>query len=161
MGQVKQSGDLTMLTAPQIVLGNVHTHIIRPGHQLPENSLYLPIEEEYQARRIDKFQGARVLQGEVRVLVLTDMPVESSEHPGPVSEQIVAEVLKSSPSAWWWGGQYSWLTWLVHTFLGRRGFVRISSLNLRWVLTLVQDWLLTVRFGLNKLACRIAHDRQT
>ena len=57
--KLARPGVPTTLTAPapQIMLGNVHTHIIRPGNQLPADSLYLPIEEEYQARRLDKFQS--------------------------------------------------------------------------------------------------------
>lgn len=90
------------------VLGNVKTNLSKPWHVLPDNSIYQPIKQEYQSRRIDNFQASAV-------------PRE------PIARDIVNEALKSSPRAWVWGGANAWITWFISTFFGRRGFDALLS----------------------------------
>ncbi|THH14041.1 hypothetical protein EW146_g6252 [Bondarzewia mesenterica] len=90
------------------VLGNVRSNLSKPWHVLPANSIYQPIKQEYQSRRIDNFQKSAV-------------PRE------PIARSIVEETLKSSPRAWVWGGANAWTVWFISTFLSRRGFDGILS----------------------------------
>lgn len=91
-----------------VVAGYVSTNITKPGsHKLPPNSLYQPIRDIYQARRINNFEKASP----------RDKVVKS----------IVDETLTQRPRAWLWVGANSWLVWFISTFCGRRGFDALIS----------------------------------
>ncbi|KAJ3555510.1 hypothetical protein NM688_g2540 [Phlebia brevispora] len=84
-----------------IVLGNVQTPITKPWHRLPQDSLYLPIKDIYQSRRIENF-------------------MDNAHQRAPVARDIVDEALKREPRAWWWGGKNSLIIWFIYSFLPRR-----------------------------------------
>lgn len=145
------------------MLGNVQTHITKTSTRLPGNSIYHPIEDIYQSRRIDHFHGMQFASSLVLCSFITLIGLDGAFPRQPVADAIVFEALKDHPPAWWWGGKNAWATWFLYTFLGRRFIVRrIVSLSLRdWALTAVQDWLLSRIFGLNTLAARRARDRKS
>ncbi|KAF8071602.1 NAD-P-binding protein [Lyophyllum atratum] len=85
-----------------IVTGTVKSNIAKPN-TIPADSLYKPMEEAYQERRINRSQ-------------INAMATEA------YARTVVTEVLKSNPRAWLWTGNMASIAWFMDTFLGRRGF---------------------------------------
>lgn len=80
-----------------IVTGGVQSNIARTERQLPEGSLYIPLNEEYQRRLKHSQEGA--------------MPNEA------YARSVVSKVLQKSPPKWVWEGNKSWLVWFLDSFL--------------------------------------------
>lgn len=109
-----------------IAAGNIQSNIAnKTRHTLPEGSIYDPIRAEYQDRRIARFH-------------------DGASSRSTVVACIVAESLKSNPTAWLWIAKNSLSAWFVSTFLWRTGF----------------DKLLSRIFSLDKLAQRLK-DKKT
>ncbi|KAG9241010.1 short chain dehydrogenase/reductase-like protein [Calycina marina] len=81
-----------------VVTGGVQSRIARNDRQLPEGSLYLPINAEFQ-RRVKHSQEV-------------GMPNQN------YAKSIVASALKKRPSKWVWQGAKSWQVWFVANWLG-------------------------------------------
>ncbi|KXN87143.1 NADPH-dependent 1-acyldihydroxyacetone phosphate reductase [Leucoagaricus sp. SymC.cos] len=85
-----------------VITGAVKSNIVKPN-TIPAGSLYKPMEETYQERRINRSQ-------------MNAMPTDF------YAKIVVTEVLKPKPRAWLWTGNQAFLVWFMDTFLGRRGF---------------------------------------
>ena len=101
--------DVKVLT---VITGGVKSRIARTERSLPENSIYLPIDTEYQ-RRLKHSQEV-------------GMPNEK------YARSVVKQVLKRRPKKWVWEGNMSWVVWFASTFLpsGLMGFVLARMFNL-------------------------------
>ena len=98
-----------------IVTGGVQSQIARVDRVLPENSIYVPINAEYQRRLKHSQEGA--------------MPNEA------YAESVVSKVTKPRPSVWIWEGNKSWAAWFMDTFLPKGWMVSlngIESVHLRY-----------------------------
>ncbi|OBT78632.1 hypothetical protein VF21_02236 [Pseudogymnoascus sp. 05NY08] len=82
-----------------VVTGGVQSRIARTDRTLGEDSLYLPINEEYLRRVKHSQEGA--------------MPTKA------YSASVVHEVLKSNPPNWVWQGNRSWIIWFLDRFAPR------------------------------------------
>ncbi|KFY59835.1 hypothetical protein V496_05519 [Pseudogymnoascus sp. VKM F-4515 (FW-2607)] len=82
-----------------VVTGGVQSRIARTDRTLGEDSLYLPIEEEYLRRVKHSQEGA--------------MPTKA------YSASVVHEVLKANPQNWVWQGNKSWIIWFLDRFAPR------------------------------------------
>ncbi|KAF7794893.1 hypothetical protein EIP86_006036 [Pleurotus ostreatoroseus] len=124
-----------------VVLGSVRTHITKSFHHLPDNSIYLPIRDIYQARRIEHFHDGA-------------LPRQS------IADAIVAEASKDDPRAWWWGGKNAWITWFLLVFTSRR-FIVSTYYHLSEISYLkeIQDRILSRIFGLSKLTAINAREK--
>ncbi|KAG7099925.1 hypothetical protein E1B28_001719 [Marasmius oreades] len=100
-----------------IVPGLFTSNLTKPWHRVPEGSIYTPIAQQYKERRIEKFTDGAMPRDEI-------------------TRNIIDQVLKSSPRAWYWDGTNSWLIWFLGTFGGRKAF----------------DGILSRKFGLADLA---------
>ncbi|KAI9700837.1 MAG: hypothetical protein M1836_002206 [Candelina mexicana] len=80
-----------------VVTGGVQSRIARDERSLPERSLYLPLNDEYQRRLTHSQEGA--------------MPNDA------YARSVVSQVLKSSPKKWIWEGNKAWLSWFVDSYL--------------------------------------------
>ncbi len=99
--------------------------------KLPPDSLYQPINTEYQAR-----------QGMSRLTAMSNTVYARS---------VVSQILKKNPPKWIWKGTSAWLVWVL-TFLPR-GFM-VSRLFQFFHFTIVlhlQSWIFKDRFGIGKL----------
>ncbi|KZT05789.1 NAD-P-binding protein [Laetiporus sulphureus 93-53] len=85
-----------------VLTGSVKTNIVKP-HTLPEHSIYQPMEDIYQERRVKP-----IMEGA--------MPADQ------YARTVVSETLKSSPPEIVWAGTHTWFCWAVDKFLGQRGF---------------------------------------
>ena len=103
-----------------VVTGGVKSNISRTQRTLPEDSIYLPLAEEYEAR------------------------LTHSQANGIPNEQyarsVVSQVLRKPNRDIIWEGGKSWLVWFVYTFLPRWVMVSECQLDLR---CLILDCLLT------------------
>jgi len=90
-----------------IVTGSVKSNIAKP-RTLPEDSLYRPMEDLYQSRRLNTSQ---------------QNAMDTAEY----AKQVVAEALAKSPRAWVWGGTKTWPCWFIDTFLPKTVFDTILS----------------------------------
>lgn len=79
-----------------IVTGGVQSNIARVERSLPDGSLYVPVDEEYQ-RRLKHSQEAA-------------MPNDA------YACSVVSKVLRPSPPKQVWEGNKAWLVWWMHTF---------------------------------------------
>ncbi|KAI0469311.1 hypothetical protein F4859DRAFT_516247 [Xylaria cf. heliscus] len=104
------------VTVINIISGEVSTNILKRDHQrrLPESSFYLPLEKEFANH-------------------VTRTPKTTT--PQEYASSVVAEVMKSDPSAWFWTG-------------ARSSEVRYLDLLLPRT---IWDWLFTREFNLDKL----------
>jgi len=84
-----------------VVSGGVDTNIGRPS-SIPLDSLYRPMEDIYQARRVNITKGTM--------------------DPAVYAKTLVAEALSARPRAWLWAGSHAWVVWFFATFSGRRIF---------------------------------------
>ncbi|KAF2141173.1 uncharacterized protein K452DRAFT_271814 [Aplosporella prunicola CBS 121167] len=80
-----------------IITGGVQSNIARNERQLPEDSYYIPVSQEYQRRLKHSQEGA--------------MPNEA------YAKSVVSKVLKSSPPKWVWEGKLSWVVWFATSYL--------------------------------------------
>lgn len=80
-----------------VVTGGVQSNIARVERSLPEGSLYVPVDEEYQRRLKHSQEGA--------------MPNDA------YARSVVGKVLRPSPPKQAWEGNKAWLVWCMHTFL--------------------------------------------
>lgn len=100
------------------------------------------------------------------LLILADNTcifLESAIPREPLVRDIVKEVLKNNPRAWFWGGANAWVTWFISTFLGRRGFVCIFLVSVTSKRTDEdeKDGIMSKMFGLKKLATLKAQERKS
>ncbi|KII87246.1 hypothetical protein PLICRDRAFT_42884 [Plicaturopsis crispa FD-325 SS-3] len=94
-----------------VVTGGVRTNIQAKGiglSTLPRGSLYLPMEELYENRRVKMSQDSW-------------MPADA------YARTVVSEALSARPRAWLWAGSGSWIVWFLDTFAGRRVFDYLLS----------------------------------
>ena len=82
-----------------VVTGGVKSNIIRTHRELPEGSLYIPIEKEYQRRQLH--------------------PQEKAMATEIYAEKVVKAVLKPKPAPWLWKGSQASLVWWVVSFFPR------------------------------------------
>lgn len=87
-----------------VVTGAVESNIFRGEHQLPHDSLYLPVIEESQAR-----------------LLSIQADAMSSD---AYAKSVVSQVLRKSPRKLIWEGNKSWVVWFVSSFLPQGSMVR-------------------------------------
>lgn len=80
-----------------LAVGGVKSNISYPK-KFPADSLYAPMEEVFQARRMNDHQRRRMDTDEF-------------------ARDIVAEALKPNPRVWIWAGTMSWVVWACDTFL--------------------------------------------
>ncbi len=89
-----------------VVTGGVQSNIARTERELPEGSLYVPLNEEYQRRQKHSQEGAMSNEAYAR--------------------SVVSKVLQKSPPKWVWEGNKSWLIWFVDSFLPKGVMVSTS-----------------------------------
>lgn len=82
-----------------VVTGGVASNIARTHRELPEDSIYLPLKEEYEGRQTHSQANA--------------IPNEQ------YASSVVRQVLGSQSKDVIWEGGKSWLVWFVTTFLPR------------------------------------------
>lgn len=80
-----------------IITGGIKSKIARNARQLPEDSYYIPINEEYKRRLTHSQEGA----------------MASDDY----AKSVVSKVLKSSPPKWVWEGKMSWIIWFLSSYL--------------------------------------------
>ena len=90
-----------------IVTGGVQSRIARVDRSLPEDSIYMPINNEYQRRLKHSQEGA--------------MPNEA------YAESVVSKVTEPRPSPWIWEGNKSWVVWFMDTLLPKGWMVRLEG----------------------------------
>lgn len=118
---------------------------------IPADSLYKPMEEMYQERRINRSQSMFCLPNcfnRYFNFSVNAMPTDI------YAKIVVTEVLKAEPRAWLWTGNQTLLVWFMDTFLGRRGFVSSAILTFSSENNMVdlQDWLMTKMFGFSEFS---------
>ncbi|VDB85729.1 unnamed protein product [Peniophora sp. CBMAI 1063] len=84
------------------IVGRVKTEIVKP-RSIPVDSLFRPMEEVFQAKRIGVSQEGA-------------MPADE------LARELVPETLRSHPKRWVWAGGQTWIPWFFYTFLGQPGF---------------------------------------
>lgn len=82
-----------------VVTGGVQSNIARTDRELPEDSLYLPVNAEYQRRLKHSQEGA--------------MPAST------YADSVVTAALKESPRREFWKGNKTFLVWFSSRFLPR------------------------------------------
>lgn len=102
-----------------VVTGGVKSNIARVDRQLPEGSIYLPIQADYDRRTKHSQEGA--------------MPNDK------YARSVVSSVLKSSPKKWIWEGKMSWFVWGLTTFFPQGIMVRITFSMSSFHLTLTNN----------------------
>ena len=80
-----------------IVTGGVQSRIARTRRDLAEDSLYLPINDDYQRRLKHSQENA--------------MPNEA------YARSVISQVLQATPKKWIWEGKSSWTIWWFHSFV--------------------------------------------
>ena len=83
-----------------VVTGGVKSNISRTHRELPEGSLYHPLNAEYQRRQLHSQEGA----------------MESTAY----AEGVVKAALKTKPARSLWTGHQAWNVWLLTTLMPRR-----------------------------------------
>ncbi|WPG98066.1 Hypothetical protein R9X50_00085100 [Acrodontium crateriforme] len=95
-----------------VVTGGVKSNIARTHRELPEDSIYLPVKDEYAARL--KHSQAQGIPNEV------------------YAKSVVSQVLRSPRKDVIWEGGKSWLVWFVSSYFPRwvldRAMTRMFSL---------------------------------
>lgn len=81
----------------EIITGGVKSNLTRIDRQLPANSYYLPVNQEYLRRVHHAQEGAMTNED--------------------YAKSVVRKVLKKSPPRWVWEGNKSWAVWFVIRFL--------------------------------------------
>jgi NAD(P)-dependent dehydrogenase (short-subunit alcohol dehydrogenase family) len=87
-----------------IVTGGVKSNIARVERELPEGSLYVPVNEEYQRRLKYSQEGA--------------MPNEE------YARLVVSKIIQPDAPKLVWEGNKSWVVWFAYTFLPTSVLVR-------------------------------------
>lgn len=83
-----------------VVTGGVKSNISRTHRELPEDSLYHPINTEYQRRQRHSQEGA--MEGSV------------------YAEGVVKAALRTKPARALWTGNQAWTVWLLLTLMPKR-----------------------------------------
>ncbi|GJJ08453.1 hypothetical protein Clacol_002671 [Clathrus columnatus] len=85
-----------------VITGGVKSNVSAPQHryQLPSNSLYLPMKEDFLSKRQGNSQ-------------------KSAMDTDAYARSIVASTIKPSPEPWLWQGKSSYLVWFIDTFWPR------------------------------------------
>ena len=86
-----------------IMSGRVKSRLARTERKLPEDSLYLPVNDEYQKR---------ATHGEDGCMSAEDF-----------AKSVVSQVLVKTPKKWIWEGSNCWTVWFMDTFLSRETMV--------------------------------------
>jgi 1-acylglycerone phosphate reductase len=81
-----------------IVTGGVKSNIARTHRELPSDSIYLPVQKEYEERLVHSQTSS----------------IPNEEYAATVVKQVL-----NRPSNHIWAGGKSWLVWFVSTFLPR------------------------------------------
>ncbi|KAK0615694.1 short chain dehydrogenase [Bombardia bombarda] len=99
-----------------IISGEISTNVLKrdQGRRLPENSYYAPLAEEF-AKHVQR--------------------TPHTTTPAEYARNVVGEVTKKSPSAWFWTGATTGIVRFGDTFLPKTFW----------------DWMFTREFNLNKL----------
>ena len=82
-----------------VITGGVQSNIARTHRELPEDSLYHPLETEYRRRQVDSQEAA--MQTTV------------------YAEGVVKTALKAKPARTLWRGHHAWNVWLALTLMPR------------------------------------------
>ena len=82
-----------------VVTGGVKSNISRTRRELPEGSLYLPLDAEYQRRQQHSQEGA----------------METTAY----AEGVVKATLRAKPTRSLWSGHQAWNVWLLLTLMPR------------------------------------------
>ena len=114
-----------------IVTGGVQSNIARTERELPEGSLYVPLNEEYQRRQKHSQEGAMSNEAYAR--------------------SVVSKVLQKSPPKWVWEGNKSWLIWFVDSYLPKGVMVSDSPNSEMRRADMVKDLVFWRMFNLWKL----------
>lgn len=81
-----------------IITGGVRSSIVRSANtQLPENSLYTPIND-YWLQRVELSQAC---------------PMDTAVY----AKSVVARIIRGGSKPLFWDGYYSWSAWAIQTFL--------------------------------------------
>ena len=96
-----------------VVTGGVKSNIARTHRELPERSLYHPLNAEYQRRQLHSQEGA----------------MEATAY----AEDVVKAALKAKPTRTLWRGNQAWNVWLLLTLMPRMFwdyyFTRVFNIN--------------------------------
>ena len=90
-----------------VITGGVKSNISRSDRRLSRDSLYLPVEAEFERRLKYSQEGA----------------MATTEY----AKSVVNHLLRKQPKKYVWQGNKSWLAWFAYTFLPRRIMVRSRS----------------------------------
>ena len=82
-----------------VVTGGVQSNIARTHRELPEDSLYHPLETEYRRRQVHSQEAA----------------METTVY----AEGVVKAALKAKPARTMWRGHHAWNVWLALTLMPR------------------------------------------
>ena len=82
-----------------VVTGGVQSNIARTHRELPEGSLYRPLETEYRRRQVHSQEAA----------------METTVY----AEGVVKAALKAKPARTLWRGHHAWNVWLLLTLMPR------------------------------------------
>ncbi|PGG96505.1 hypothetical protein AJ79_09565 [Helicocarpus griseus UAMH5409] len=82
-----------------LVAGGVQTQIASHVFDVPENSIYRPIESDYTQKRKANIQNA----------------VQREDF----AKRVVSQILDEHAKLWIWEGRHSWTVWLIDTFFPR------------------------------------------
>jgi len=90
------SGSVHVLT---VITGGVRSSIVRQqSPELPADSLYRPLAEDYWPKR---------------VMISQDTPMETVAY----AESVVRQVVQGNKKPWFWQGYFAWMAWAIDTFL--------------------------------------------
>ncbi|KAF5382349.1 hypothetical protein D9757_012708 [Collybiopsis confluens] len=92
-----------------IAAGNVESNIMKGSErELPRESIYYPINENFRRDRIDHFQ-------------------DGATPAAKFAQTVVGEAQRTNPRAWVYTANNSWTVWIISTCMGRKGFDNILS----------------------------------
>ena len=90
---------------------------------LPKDSIYYPVNEEFVRDRIENFQSTHTAR--TPLYSHTHRYADGAIPTDAFARTVVSEALKSHPRAWVLTAKNAWTVWIISTFMGRRGFVRV------------------------------------
>ena len=93
-----------------VFTGRVKSRLARIERVLPETSMYMRMNQEYEAR--------------VKHGIDDSMPADA------YSKSVVAQILKPVPKGWIWEGRSSWSVWFMSTFLSKQRVVRLRTFKI-------------------------------
>jgi 1-acylglycerone phosphate reductase len=86
-----------------VLTGRVKSNLARSKRELPPGSMYVPIEDMY---------NARVNHG-----------LEDSMPADAYCKSVVSQLLVSEPKGWLWEGKSSWSVWFMSGFMSKQRVV--------------------------------------